>query len=218
MISVLLPSRGRPASLVESVASLRTLASAPDLVEIHVAADPDDPPTMTAAEACEARLWVATVRYGYDRLHEYVNELTVQAAGEWLLLWNDDARMLTRGWDARVHEAAAGVLWPRHNGSPYLNVFPVVHRSIVDALGHFSLSPHCDSWVQDVAHASGVHHPIDVDVLHDRADLTGGHNDQTWREAQAGYRTADYHSPSMKAARARDVETLKSALPLGRTP
>jgi hypothetical protein len=142
-------------------------------------------------------------------LQKYVNLLTKRAQGQWMLLWNDDARMLTEHWDARIAESDPGVLWPAHNGSPYLNVFPVVHRKVVDLLGHFSLSPHCDSWVQDIAHAVGIHHKVDVEVLHDRFDLTGGHNDETWREAQAGYRTEDYHSPEMAALRQRDIDILR---------
>lgn len=208
MISVLLPSRGRPESLAASVDSLRSLAHGSKDIEVLVAADDDDPPTARAARHLGAQV-VVSPRFGYDRLHIYVNTLARRARGEWLLLWNDDARMLTTGWDQRVTECAPAVLWPAHNGSPYLNVFPMVHRSIVEALGHFSLSPHCDSWMQDVAEAVGIHRHIDVAVLHDRFDLTGAHNDQTWREAQAGYRTADYHSEEMMALRQRDIDTLR---------
>lgn len=217
MISVLLPSRGRPKSLADSIGSLRVMADDPSRLEVLVAADPDDAPTVKAAGKSRARCWVAPERYGYHRLHEYVNHLAAMASDEWLLLWNDDARMLTAGWDSRVAEAEPGVLWPTHNDSPMLNIFPIVHRSIVELLGHFSLSPHCDSWMQDVATAVSAHHRIPVDILHDRRDLTGGHNDQTWREAQAGYRTSDYHSPPMKTARAHDIQTLQAAWTPGRT-
>ncbi len=209
MISVLLPSRGRPESLAASIGSLRDLAHQSVDIEVLVAADDDDPPTIRAARDIGAEVLVSP-RYGYDRLHMYVNTLAHRARGEWLLLWNDDARMLTPGWGRRVSEAPIGVLWPAHNGSQFLNVFPAVHRSIVEALGHFSLSPHCDSWMQDVAEAVGAHHHIDVAVLHDRFDLTGGHDDQTYREAQTGYRTADYHSPEMVALRQRDIEILRT--------
>lgn len=209
MISVLLPSRGRPQSLIDSIGSLRAMADDPDRLELLVAADPDDPDTAAAARASRAHCWTAPERYGYHRLHEYVNRLARQASGQWLLLWNDDARMLTTGWDTVAEQAPPGVLWPSHNDSPLLNIFPIAHRSIIEAIGHVSLSPHCDSWLQDVATAAGAHHRIPVGILHDRHDLTGGHDDQTWREAQAGYRTTDYHSPEMVALRRRDTEVLK---------
>lgn len=210
LISVLLPSRGRPASLAKSVASLRDAADNPRRLEVLVAADPDDPDTADAAREAGARVQVARERHGYHRLHLYVNALAELATGAWLLLWNDDARMLTPGWDSRVAEAAPGVLWPAHNGSPFLNVFPVAHRNVIERLGHFSLSPHCDSWAQDVAEAAGIHRRIPVEVLHDRCDLTGGHDDQTYREAQAGYRTSEYHSPPMVALRRKDIDTIKA--------
>jgi len=210
-IAVLLPSRGRPEALAESIASLRVCADQPDRVDVLVAADPDDPATVAAADACQAAVWIAPQRFGYANLHQYVNALAKVASAEWLLLWNDDARMLSPGWDSRIVEAPQGVLWPAHNDSPTLNVFPVVHRRVVDLMGHFSLSPHCDSWVQDVADAVGIQHRVDVHVFHDRYDLTGGHDDQTFREAQAGYRTSDYHSPEMVALRQRDIDILRTA-------
>jgi hypothetical protein len=195
--------------LIESIASLRDNAANRLRIEVLVAADPDDNATAEAARQAYAALSVTRTRFGYPMLQKYVNLLTRRAQGQWMLLWNDDARMLTEHWDARIAASDPGVLWPAHNGSPYLNVFPVVHRKVVDLLGHFSLSPHCDSWVQDIAQAAGIHHHVDIEVLHDRFDLTGGHDDQTWREAQAGYRTEDYHSPDMVALRQRDIDILR---------
>lgn len=214
MISVLLPSRGRPGPLAESVASLRDLADDRTRVEVLVAADPDDPATARATRDCGATLWRAPERFGYARLHEYVNALARQAGGDWLLMWNDDARMRTRGWDSRVLEAQPGVLWPKANGYTVENTFPIVHRTVVDRLGHVSLSPHYDSWLHAVAEQAGIHHRIAVEVFHDRADFTGGHDDQTWRESRAQQRTAEFHSPDMVAARRRDADLLRSA-PLG---
>lgn len=210
-ISVLLPSRGRPGPLVETVASLRDTADDPSRVEVLVAVDPDDPDTAQAACDCGARGWPAPERFGYARLHEYVNALADQAGGEWLLLWNDDARMRTQGWDSRILQAPPGVLWPKANGYTAENTFPVVHCKVVERIGHVSLSPHYDSWLHAIAEQASIHHRIDVTVFHDRADFTGGHNDRTWRESRSQQRTAEFHSPPMVAARARDADLLRSA-------
>jgi glycosyltransferase involved in cell wall biosynthesis len=210
-IFVLLPSRGRPGPLAESVASLRELADDPARIEVLVAVDPDDPDTAQAARDCEAEAWRAPERFGYARLHEYVNALAHQAGGDWMLLWNDDARMRTRGWDSRILEAPPGVLWPNANGYTVENTFPIVHRKVVERIGHVSLSPHYDSWLHAVAEQAGIHHRIAVEVFHDRFDFTGGHDDQTWRETRAQQRTAEFHSPPMVAARRRDAHLLRSA-------
>lgn len=212
MISILLPSRGRPKALAETIAGLLQLADKPSTIQVLVAADPDDTATQTATLPHQARVWTAPERYGYARLHEYVNRLAEQTSGDWLMLWNDDARILTTGWDMIVHGQAPAVLWPHSNDIATCNTFPIWPRAWTDHLGHVSLSPHCDSWIQYLGQTLGRHERVAVDILHDRADLTGGHDDQTRAESLAGYRTADYGSPAMEAARAADVAALRTLL------
>lgn len=212
MISVLLPSRGRPKPLTDSIAGLLDLADRPGSIEILIAADPDDPDTHDVDLPWQARAWMAPERYGYPRLHEYVNRLAEQADGDWLMLWNDDARILTDGWDTIVRDQDENVLWPHSNDIPTCNTFPIWPRAWTDHLGHVSLSPHCDSWIQFLGQTIDRHERVDVEILHDRADLTGGHDDQTRAESLAGYRTADYGAPAMEAARADDVAALRHYL------
>lgn len=214
LVSVLLPSRGRPTALAGTINRLLDLADRPDGVQILVAADPDDPGTCGADLPRQATVWTAPERYGYPRLHEYVNRLATQADGGWLMLWNDDARILTEGWDTIIGAQPPGVLWPRSNDIATCNTFPIWPRAWTDHLGHVSLSPHCDSWIQFLGQSLGRHDRVDVEILHDRADLTGGHDDQTRAESLAGYRTADYGSPAMEAARAADVAALRTLLDL----
>ena len=212
MISVLLPSRGRPKALEETITGLLRLANEPDAIQVLVAADPDDDSTLTADLPDQATVWTAPERYGYPRLHEYVNALAAQADGDWLMLWNDDARILTPGWDQAIEAVPQAVLWPHSNDIPTCNTFPIWPRAWTHHLGHVSLSPHCDSWIQFLGQTLGRHERVDIDILHDRADLTGGHDDQTRAESLAGYRTADYGSPAMEAARAADVAALHTLL------
>lgn len=212
MISVLLPSRGRPKALLESIASLLDRADRSGAVEILIAADPDDQPTRDVDLPWQANLWTASERYGYSRLHEYVNRIARIATGDWLMLWNDDARMLTQGWDTIVGQQEPGVLWPQSNDIATCNTFPIWPRAWTDAMGHVSLSPHCDSWMQHIGEALHKQPRIDVEILHDRADLTGGHDDQTRAESLAGYRTASYHAPELQEARQQDVVTVFRSL------
>lgn len=177
-----------------------------------MAADPDDTPTLTADLPWQASLWVAAERYGYSRLHEYVNRIARIATGEWLTLWNDDARMLTQGWDTIVEQQEPGVLWPQSNDIATCNTFPIWPRAWTDATGHVSLSPHCDSWMQHIGEALDKQPRVDIEILHDRADLTGGHDDQTRAESLAGYRTASYHAPQMQEARQQDVVAVFNSL------
>jgi hypothetical protein len=218
VISVLLPSRGRAASLEATVRGLRDLARRPDLVEVLVAADPDDEPTRTAQLGWPSRVWAAPERYGYGRLHEYVNRLAGLASGEWLLLWNDDAGMLTEKWDQVISSQPPAVLWPWTNDQPGCNVFPAWPRSWTRCLGHVSLSPHCDSWMQEIGHALGRQHRIPVRAWHDTFRLTGGHRDATYAESLAGHRTAEFWGAEMTAARQADIGRLREFLRSGTVP
>lgn len=184
-ISVLFPSRGRPESLIAAVNSLRHNASSPAAVEILVAADPDDPATVEAAKVAKAWWWTAPERYGYARLHEYYNRLAAEAHGDWLLLWNDDATMLTQGWDQVIAAQDPAILWLGANHAPGACMFPAWPKAWTDATGHVSLSPHNDTWLQWLGQSLGLIRKIPVEMRHDRADVTGGHDDATYAEGRA---------------------------------
>lgn len=210
-----MPSRGRPDSLAESVASLLALAKDPASVEVLVAADPDDPGTADAARSLDGvRLWTAPERYGYMRLHRYYNRLAAMAEGEWLLgTWNDDARMLTPGWDEIIEAQQPGVLWSATRGMHGGNFWPCWPRAWSDAWGHVALCANVDVWVSEVGGRLGRQWQIPVEILHDRFDVTGGHDDQTYAEGRkvmgAYANHPDYDSPANREARIRDSLTAR---------
>jgi len=163
VISVLIPSRGHPGLLRRSITSLLDHASALEVVEILVAADDDDP--KTATEVMEVMMnFAGIVRVftrkpvGYGCLHEYYQFLADRSRGEWLLVWNDDAQVLTYNWDAIITGQPEGVLVADVQ-SPYspLCVFPAVRRTAVEALGRFSTAnPHVDTFWQDIGRMTGT--------------------------------------------------------------
>lgn len=214
LVSVLLPSRARPASLRATITGLLDLAVDPARVEILVAADDDDDDTLAAGHAAGADTVLTSVRRGYERLHEYVNDLAGRAHGTWLLLWNDDAVILTDGWDEVLAAESAGlaVLHTGSNQGPILNPFPIFTRELVDLLGHVSVSNHCDSYLESISRQAGIERRVGIDVRHDRFDLTGLHDDQTFADAQAGYRTAEFHAPQVQDQIAEDVAKIRAVL------
>lgn len=186
-ISVVLTSRGRPASLRAAVASLLHHADDPGRIEVIAAIDPDDTATAAAAPSLppQVTLWTAPERYGYNRLHLYLNELAKMASGAWCLWFNDDMRMQTRGWDTVVRRNRPAVLWPHANHVHHANIVPAWPRAWSDAWGHVSPTSHMDTYLQYVGEALGRHDKIPVEVIHDRADVTGGHDDATYAEGRA---------------------------------
>jgi len=212
-VSVLLPSRGRPASLAAGTRELLRLASDPGRVEILVAADPDEDSAGWDLPA-QARVWTAPERYGYARLHEYVSRLAAMASGAWLLNWNDDARMLTPGWDAIIRAQEPAVLWLSANHNPGACMFPAWPAAWSRALGRVSPVPHVDTYLQWLGQELGLLRKIPVRVLHDRADLTGNHDDATYAQGR-GLLGAEGMVPGGipdRAVIARDAEIIRGLL------
>jgi hypothetical protein len=223
VISVLLPTRGRPDSVARSLESL-ILHSGPNAFEVLLALDPDDPHAeatrrVTESLAVNTLTLTTTERYGYHQLHRYFNALAERARGDWMLLWNDDATMTTDGWNTAIEALAPEVIvadcWaPPH--SPWLITFPAVRRWAVKLVGAFSAHTcHCDTYWEMIGRAvpGGTVQVEAATVHHDRHDLTGGHHDATWQEGAAGpgYRREHFYSEPVQALIRADIEKVRAA-------
>lgn len=175
LVSVLLPTRGRPEYLTHSIASLHNLATDKGALEFLLYIDEDDEATIgQALHLIRAGLnlrFLVGKRLGYARHHEMTNPLAAVATGDWLLLWNDDAVMRTDGWDQRIATAAPpaefkgaaeiamlGMTCPGY--SPW--VFFAIRRGGHRTLGHFSR--HCcnDTYLEKVYRPLGAYFTIDA--------------------------------------------------------
>jgi hypothetical protein len=207
LISVIFPSRGRPAQLAQSVAGLLDLAAVPDAVEVLVALEPDDPAPPGAYLQIPATFSVTPERFGYKRINEYFNTLADLAAGEWMMLWNDDCSMLTPGWDKVIRAEGPGILWPQADYAPDLATFPVIPSAWVRHLGHLSLDQSVDMWIHHVGRDTGTLRKIPVSIHH--AHVTG---DLTAAERDAVASVATFWTPAMVQARAADAVKLRALL------
>lgn len=213
MISVLVPSRERPEPLARSVASL----GRGDL-EVLVRIDDDDPLIDEYLRLPDRLAGVEVIvgpRFGYAELHLYYNELAERARGDWLLIWNDDSLMQTADWLDQVHrwDGKLVVLNPNTNHDNWkidMNVFPIFPRRLVELVGHLSLSPHNDSWLEFLGRDAGIMIRSPIMILHDRADLTGNNDDATYAARQLAQ--AEFHSEAMARARERDVGLIREHL------
>jgi glycosyltransferase involved in cell wall biosynthesis len=192
-ITVLLPTRGRPELLEKSIKSLMSKATNPKDIEIMLGLDEDDTATTEYIKetiapylqelGVEARANIFKP-LGYENLHTYVNTLAGAATGEWLFFWNDDGLMETQGWDDVINSYTGQfkLLAPRdnHNGHPYA-IFPVVPRDWYILVGHLSQNAQNDAWLSHIAYMLDVFERIDVEFIHDRADITGNNDDETFR-------------------------------------
>lgn len=184
-ISVIFASRGRPESCGRALRSLFDLAADPLNVEAIVALDPDEN-LKAYRETLPAKAWTweAPERYGYTGLHLYLNQLAKMASGTWCLWFNDDMACTTPGWDTIVREHRPAILWPAANHVHHANIAPVWPRAWSDAMGHVSPTSHMDTYLQWLGEVLQRHDKIPVEIIHDRADVTGGHDDATYAEGR----------------------------------
>lgn len=193
-ISILLPTRKRTEAVIKSISSLLANAKDPTSIEILIAYDKDDDESRTFfsetwfpfLEQCGTTSKVfETERFGYLRLYKYVNFLAEQASGDWIMFWNDDALMLTENWDEEIvkNDGYFGLLrMPCVTMNHPFALFPIIPREWVDLFGQVSPVNHSDWWIYNVTVPAGQMKNIAVNVYHDRADVTGGNNDETFQE------------------------------------
>ena len=193
-ISILLPTRKRTAAVIKSISSLLANAKDTSRIEILVAYDNDDQESreffsetwFPFLEQCQATSKVfETERFGYLRLYKYVNFLAEQASGDWIMFWNDDALMLTENWDEEIvnNDGYFGLLrMPCVTMNHPFALFPIIPREWIELFGMVSPVNHSDWWIYNVTVPAGQMKNIPVQVYHDRADVTGGNNDETFKE------------------------------------
>lgn len=201
-ISILLATRQRPELLEASIDSLLSNADDTSNIEILLGIDNDDQETIDKVSSeefqtkmqeeynCDAQA-VLFDRLGYKNLHQYMNTLWGQASGEWLMLWNDDAVMESKGWDTEIgkHDDDFALLKFNQVNHPHpYALFPVIPTDWCRLIGNFSLNAQNDAWLNLIAKPLGIIKDIPVNVVHDRFDLTGNNDDEIFnsREYQEG--------------------------------
>ena len=224
-IAVLLPTRGRTDALSRSVIGLVNRAVMLDKIQLMFAFDNDDEVGKTHfAEHLQPWLDAKGVDYtamefeplGYGRLNEYINALARESSADWLFFWNDDAIMDSSGWDKIIasHTGEFKLLAVHtHKDHPY-SIFPIVPRAWLDTLGYLSPHPLTDAWLSQVAYKLDIWERIPVHVTHDRHDLTGNNQDETFKARNMSQlegnpnNPKDFHNPKWITLRINETEKL----------
>ena len=166
MLSVLMPSRGRPQECKRAYES--ALKTAKGSIEILVYLDNDDA-TLSAYETPH------TVGPPL-RCAQANRELLKVAKGDLFYFGSDDQVWETVGWDTRLAELmpddGLSVLYPRDMEKGQKGMNPVWSRKFADLFGHYPdyfvhFGP--DTWLIDIARRAGtLIHAKDVFIRHKR--------------------------------------------------
>lgn len=223
MISLLLPSRGRPQNLERLVASVFATANQPDDVELVVYIDDDD----TSYEAVQKYENLRIFKTPRTTLSVYWNLAHAKARGPIYMQCADDIVFHTDGWDTKVKSAFEQypdkiVLVYGDDGDPNKEkqhgTHSFLHQNWVEVVGYFMppyfSSDFSDTWINELA--DGINRKIKIDILteHMHPAFRKGELDLT--HAERLVRHWKDKMPEVYIAKAaerlRDIEKLKKAL------
>jgi hypothetical protein len=188
-IAVLLATHKRTDALSRSLFSLIDRARDLDTIEFRFAIDNNDDIGMTHfSQVIQPELDRRGIHYeaigfeplGYMGLNRYYNTLAEDADADWLWVWCDDAICETDAWDQRIRECTGEFKLLKvhtHNEHPY-SIFPIFPVAWRDTLGYLSKHQLIDAEASQIAYYLDIMKIIDIDVTHDRADLTGNNADE----------------------------------------
>lgn len=226
-IAIILPTRGRTEALTRSLVGLLEKAADLNSIQVLLGLDNDDEVGIKHfQESLQPKLDEMGVDYtamtfepiGYSRLNEYINVLGKNSSADWIFFWNDDAVMESQDWDLEIvkHTGEFKLLAVHtHNDHPY-SIFPIVPREWMDLIGHLSLHSMTDAWLSQIAYCVDIWERINVNVLHDRADLTGNNLDATYKQRELlegnPSNPRDFHHPDMTVLRMKECDIINDYL------
>lgn len=226
-IALLIPTRGRTQALEKAVKSAVELAAEPTKLQLLFAFDNDDEvgvPYFT--DVIQPWLDERDVEYtalsfdklGYQGLNIYYNQLSKQADAEWMMCWSDDSIIDTQDWDQVIMSYTGQFKLLKthtHNEHPY-SIFPIWPREWYDLFGWVSRHQMVDAELSQMAYMLDLIQIIDVNVIHDRADLTKNNNDETQKSKIVfegnPSNPHDFHNPAFSRARIADCEKISEYL------
>lgn len=167
MISLLVPSRGRPEQLAAMWVTALETAHRPDDLELVARVDDDDPARDAYVEPFLGMVTLAAIYSGPRMLlSECWNECHRHAHGDLFMHAADDIRFRTPGWDTAVH--AAFDRWPDRIAFVHgrdgihdqaLGTHGFLSAEWVAAVGYFVpplfSSDYNDTWLNEVADTIG---------------------------------------------------------------
>ena len=215
-ISILLPTRKRLSLLKRSVDTLINNAKNPEKLQFLFGVDKDDLETYNYLSKSKYPNQVALQfnPLGYENLHKYNNTLAQYSFGKWIMFFNDDALMSTKDWDEKImdfEDEFCLLRFKEQTNHPY-SIFPCFPRDWFRCLDHISLHGQNDAWLSEIAYALDIMQDVDINVIHDRADITGNNNDETfnkriYKEGKP-HEKGDLHHQDMVNLRLADASKL----------
>jgi hypothetical protein len=204
--SVLIPTRGRVASLQAAIESFLRTADNPSDVEIVVRVHDDDPLSLSwwAKERLpNVRVIIGDTGDGYGSMHEFVASLCAASRGSWLWPSSDDWRSLTKGWDTKLAARCAN---PLDTPLVLSSTVPgrrlcIISRGLYHAVGHIGLTEHQDTYLFALADLAAIHETIDIDIQDAGLPEVGPRDrPKTWEQFRSAATAKRFNTDKLKLA------------------
>lgn len=208
LVSVLFPTRKRVSLLINAVSRLYDLAKDKNLIEFVFKIDMDDLETISVVEKLAKSFpcvfYISPRGAGYKDLDKFWNQLAGIASGDWLMIFNDDAKMMTNNWDQVLLNVNPWSL-KKFKGNSDVCVLgcvtsynsnynwqhPIVRRKVYEILGHLTRVVHVDHYLYTIMkelNAAVVSNELVIDSI----DIDD--NDITKKEGRNSYTNLELSS------------------------
>lgn len=212
-ICVLLPTRARTDLLFRSIQTLFDLADNKDCIYLMLGFDRDDVKGIDYFSQ-EIQPWLAEhdIEYsamifepmGYENINVYYNLLAKQQSAAWYFVWNDDATMITKGWDTVIGNCKDQfhiLKVHTHHEHPY-SIFPIVPHRWYELLGTLSRHQMIDAEISQMAYMLDCVKIVAIDVLHEPSPVAKMRFENVINDAR------DFHHETWRNQRMKDCATL----------
>ncbi len=212
MISVVLPTLKRLDLAIDTIHNVYTKAANPDNVEVMLAFKTDDLESVAHIDELpdypNLRWTLVKYDFGYQNLHDVTNEAASRCLGDAIGMFNDDATILTRGWDQMIEASLLRDPWSVTQIGAFTQ-FPFVSRKVFNCLGHYALHYSLDDYITYVAREAGIERrvPVMVHHVHKKDDAVAED-----RQRVIDYMFATFHSKATRMLIRCDAERIKEAM------
>lgn len=190
LVSILIPTRTRPESRLEEVIE-KSIGNSkvPEGLEFCIKVDSDDLAALNMSERLAAKykdcssfkITVLDRGQGYLDMPRYINELASIASGDWLWMLSDNAWPVTQNWDYFLENwfppsatyigcqdvCLFSPIATMENGFRIpISPCPFIRRKMFEVLGHITLLPSWDMWLNSVAWLTGTLMTVPIQLEH----------------------------------------------------
>ena len=215
-----MPIRSHLKMALKSINSILDNVSDVNNIEILLRIDIDDDIILHNLHRFESlpnvKVTIGDKMRGWLDNHHFHKENCEISTGEFIQLWSDDLIMKTKDFDKIIQHKYSSktcvVSW--EDGTEWVCA-PMISRNIYEITGAFGKQTFCDSYLCEIGSQCEIYYyDSNINVIHDRYDITGNNLHTEFRAQQKQYKSAiiEYRLQDTKELLKNDINLIKNYL------